>query len=281
MARMTKKRTGSTVRTSSPAQVDGTRYHVPNVERALQVLEYLATHGRCSVPTLTRALNIPRMSVYRIAKTLEAHEYLLLDEDGQSFRLGRKFLTLGHAAVEEENLTEKSLDVMRDLRDRSGETVLLGTLIGPEGVVLEQVPSKRPVRFMIEIGHRFPLHTSAPGKAILAFLPETERDAILSKIKFIKYTNTTIISRPAYVEALGLIRSSGFATDDGEEYEELRCVGAPIFNHRGYPIAAVWVTAPTFRLTRAKMNPLGRMLVDKARTISGRFGYNLISSRNA
>jgi DNA-binding IclR family transcriptional regulator len=260
-------------------KTDSRRYHVPNLERALRILEYLTSHPNgCTVPELMRALDIPKMTVYRIAKTLQAQEYLQLNDDGQSFRLGRKFLTLGHAAVGEENLVEKSLDVMRTLRDVTNETVLLGTLIGREGVVLEQVLSTRPVRFMIEIGHRFPLHTSAPGKAMLAFLPEEERTSLLSHMKLTKFTERTITTRKDFLNALENVRKKGYAVDDQEEYEELRCVGSTILNHRGYPVAAVWVTGPAFRFSHAKIKSLGKVVAEKARMISARFGYDLIQS---
>lgn len=256
---------------------DSSRYHVPNLERALRILEYLTSHPNgCTVPEITRALGIPKMSVYRIAKTLEAHDYLQLNEEGQTFCLGRKLLTLGHAAVGEEYLVEKSLGVMRDLRDLTNETVLLGTLIGHEGVVLEQVLSTRPVRFMIELGHRFPLHTAAPGKAMLAFLPEEERMDLVKRMKLTKYTDHTITTRKALIEALKTTATIGYAVDDQEELMELRCVGAPIFNHRGYPIAAVWVTGPAFRFSPANIKSLGHIVAEKAHIISTCFGYDLI-----
>lgn len=107
-------------------------------------------------------LKLPRNRVFRIVSTLNAHGYLMRDEADKTFRLSRKLLSLGYAAIDEPNLIEKSLDVMRQFRDEVARIVLLGALVDNQRVVLEQVPSTQPVKVLVRIGHHFPLHTAAP-----------------------------------------------------------------------------------------------------------------------
>ncbi len=103
-----------------------------------------------------RQLKLPRNSVFRIVSTLNAHGYLMRDEADKTFRLSRELLSPGYAAIDEHNLIEKSLDVMRQFRDEDDETVLIGTLVDNQGVVLEQVPSTQPMKILVRIGHHFP-----------------------------------------------------------------------------------------------------------------------------
>ena len=241
------------------------------------ILEFLAANPHGSgVSDISRELSLPKNSVFRIVSTLHAHGYLRRDESTKAFNLSRKLLSLGYAAVDENNLIEKSLDEMRRLRDETGETVLIGTLVQNAGIVLEQVPSKEPVKFMINIGHQFPLHTAAPAKVMLAFLPLEEADAIIETIQFKRFTEMTITNPLQFRAELENIRNSGYSVDRGEEVDSLRCVAAPIFNHRGYPLASIWATGPSYRMRDGDFEWMARYTVDCAARISQSFGYSLL-----
>ncbi len=262
---------------AAAAAVSTRRYHIPSLERALGVMECLAKEPQgLGISDLASRLGVPKNSVFRIATTLVAHGYLHRDAEGKKLTLGRKILALGYSAVDEYSLVEKSLDVMRALRDETAETVLLGTLLDDQGVVLEQVPSDQPVKFVIELGHRFPLHSAAPGKAILAYLPDPQLSEILSRMRFTRFNERTITSRSAYERELGQVRQNGYALDRGEEIKDVHCVAAPILNHRGHPVAAAWVTGPAFRLPQQDLPRVAPQVVRAARQISQRFGYQLL-----
>ena len=258
------------------AKVTG-RYHVPNLERALHLLEFLASEpAGMGISDLARRLELPKNSVFRIVSTLHSHGYLVRDPSGRTFSLSRKLLALGYAAVGEANLVTHALDAMRELRDRTGETILLGTLLDTQGIILEQVMSRSPIRFVVDVGHRFPLHTAAPGKAMVAFLPTAERDALLERIPYPRFNERTLTSRTTYARALAVVRKRGYALDRAEEIEGLHCVAAPIFNHRAYPCAAVWLTAPAYRLPVAEFARVASEVAATAAIISARFGYQVL-----
>ena len=260
-------------------KITSSRYVVPILERALIVLETLAQQPQgMGTSELARVLGMPKNSVFRILTTLHLSGYLQRDDDGKTYRLSRKVLALGYAALDEHNLVESSLGIMRELRDQTEETALLGTLMNGEGVVLEVVSSRQPIRFLVEVGCRFPLHTAAPAKAMLAFLPESEKAALVSRIDFRRYTDWTITSAAEFSNELDTVREQGWAADQQEQFESLHCVAAPIFNHRGHPIAALWVTGPTFRFKQQDFPRLGEKVCQAAARISARFGHNLLPS---
>ena len=253
------------------------RYHVPNLNRALSILEFMASHPKgCGVSEIARRLDLPKNSVFRIVSTLHYRGYLNRDSGGKHYRLSRKLLALGYSVISEQNLVEKSLKRMRLLRDQTEETVLLGTLGDGYGLVVEQVPSVQPVKFLIDIGHRFPLHSAAPGKAMLALLPEDELEHQVSQMSFTRFNDRTITSREKYLEELAEVRECGYAVDRGEELESLHCVAAAILNHRNYPLAAIWATGPSFRMTEQSFEKIARFVTESASAISKKFGYQLL-----
>lgn len=253
------------------------RYSVPNLERALGLLELLIERPEgARLTDLSRDLNIPKNSAFRIAKTLANYGYLEYEEDSKRYSLGYRLLSLGLALLDEDGMLEKSHDILRDIRDDTRETALLGRILGNRGVVLEQALSEEPVKFHISIGHRFHLHTGAPGKAMISFLPESERAALLGKLEYPVFNERTIASQAQFEEAIETIRENGYATDDEEEVEGLRCVSAPILNHKNYPIAAVWITAPIYRLPKGNFSKVAKTVMLHAGRLSARFGHRQV-----
>lgn len=252
-------------------------YQVPALDRALTILELLAEHSDgMRMREIAERLGLPANSVFRITGTLEERGYLLRDGEDMRYRLSRKVLALGYAAVGEDKLTEQSLDVMRVLRDETHETVLVGIRDDLEGLVLEQVASTQPIKFLVAPGTRFPLHTAAPGKAVLAYLPPDEREAVLGRMVFTRFNDRTLDTREKFEADLINVTAQGYGLDRGEQIDGLHCVAAPIFDHRGYPIAALWLTGPSFRFPPSEFDRIGRKVAAAAQQISRRFGYNLL-----
>ena len=124
-------------------------------------------------------------------------------------------------------------------------------MLGDEkGIFIEQAQGHHTFRFILSPGKSFELHCSAPGKAIMAYLPNTVRDRYLSYMKFEQYNSRTITTREAYLAELEKVRNFGYALDNEEELNGVICVGAPIFNYTGYPCGAIWISGPKDRLSK-------------------------------
>ena len=250
------------------------KYHVPNLTRALKILELLTEHPEGLTTTqITSQLKIPRNSVFRITSTLLEHGYLVRDEETLVFQLSQKLLTMGYAALSEESLIEKSIGFMRQLRDQYKETVPLGILHGNEGVVIEEIQGSHSFRFVLEPGRRFHIHSAAPGKAIVAFLPEEEREKLIKHAKFLKYNDRTVTNKDDYRKLLAKVRQCGYAIDNAEEIEGMHCISAPIFNRHGYPVAAIWITGPSYRIKHKDFECIGKDIKKVTYRISKSLGY--------
>lgn len=248
-------------------------YIVPNLDRACSVLEYLSEQGTpCSLSDIARVLDMPKNSVFRILYTLERRDFVR--QVGSEYQISSKLLTLGHSIVSGSTLLEKALPSLRELRDETRETVGFGVLTRKmEGVVLEQIPGLEPIKIQIDIGYNFPLHTSAPGKALIAFLTEERQREIVDTIKFEKLTQNTILSPDAYYHELADVRVLGYAMDREEQVDHVICIGAPVFNHENDTVAAVWITGPVFRIDSDRVFKLAPCVMTAAKKISLRLGF--------
>jgi len=254
----------------------GSRYKVPNLDRALTILEYMVKHPEgASLQELTKAMGFSKNSVFRISMTLLERGYLSREEDTKRFYITRKMLAMGTVALSEQHIITTSLDVMRQLRDQLKETVLIGSLVGFQGVVMEQVLGTHTFKFAIDLGRHFDLYCSAPGKAILAYMNESEQDAYFSQVKRVKFNENTVVDESELREELAKAKECGYAFDLGEEISGIKCISAPIFDRNGLPVAAIWITGPDSRLPEEKLKEKGEIIKKHAAMISERLGYNI------
>jgi DNA-binding IclR family transcriptional regulator len=248
-------------------------YIIPNLDRALRVLEHLSTcQEGGSITEIATQLSLPKNSVFRILRTLAANAYL--DEHGKRYRLTSKILSMGYGAVKSTHLIEASMGEMRTLRDEIDETVFVGTLSEGKVVILEELTSLQLVKFSIEIGHKVPIHASAPGKAILAFLPAAEQRDLLAHIAFTRFNDRTIPSMKAMLKEVEKIQAAGYALDLGEEVDDIWCAAAPVLDYRAYPIASIWLSGPEFRVSRMDLGKVGAAVREHALRVSKHFGFD-------
>lgn len=253
------------------------RYHIPNLKRALEVFEVLAknTDG-ITLSEIARITGYSKNSIFRIICTLEDCGYVLKNKDHRKIRMSRKLAALGYAAFGESNIVERAMDVLRKMRDDLAETAMLGTMLEEDCVLLEQAPGRYPFKFLGEVGMRICFNASASGKAMLAFLPKEELDRRISAMKFKKFNPRTILDKKSFLAELEKVRAKGYSVDNGEEIEGVNCVGAPIFDAHGYPIASIWITGPGERIKESQFDEIGAKVRSYADIISVRLGYGLI-----
>ncbi len=249
------------------------RYIIPNIARALKILDFLS---KCkegeTISGIAQNFGIPVNSTFRIIKSLEVYGYV--EEAGHRYFTTPRLLYLGYAGLNQKGLIQNSISMMRKLRDDINETVLLGTMVANEIVIIEQLPSFEFIKFTIEIGHRVPVHASAPGKAVLAFMPGKERISVLEHLNYERFNDNTIPCKNDMLDEIDKILEKGYAIDKGEELTGIICIAAPILDYRNYPVASVWTTGPDFRINKKGIDKIAENVVQTAIEISGCMGLN-------
>lgn len=149
-----------------------------------------------------------------------------------------------------EELKALASPILRSIRHKMPETFGIAVIDEKRGVgiVLDSVGGPDRFCYNIAAGLSFPLHTSAPGKAFIAALPEKRRNALLNKLTFKRFTTNTITTRKAFEAEIARIRSAGYATDFSEEILGCYCGGVAVLNRKKTPVAALWITGMAKRL---------------------------------
>ena len=243
----------------------------PGTERTLAILELLGRHrAGLSLTEIARELDLPVNSVFRITGTLHLRGYLYRREDDKRFTLTNKLFDLSRPQVREKSLVVCALEALKWLRDETRETAQLLACANHKMTVIEQCISTQPIKVSGTVGLQVPMYSCAPGKAVLAALPKEEVEAFFTTTHLKQYTPTTLATRAALETDLMKIRKRGYALDLAEGLEGIRCVGAAVLDEYAYPVAAITVIAPAFRVKDSDFEKLGIVCQEAAAKIRSR-----------
>lgn len=250
-------------------------YKVPSLEKGIAIIEYLSNCSKGdTLLNIKSELGIAQTTAYRILNILLRSRFLDYNEDTKCYRLSNKFFSLGFRALIEHNVLETVLPNLCSLRDKTHETACYGILGDKKGVLIEQVSGYHLFSFTMSPGKPFELHCSAPGKAIMAFLPKTVRDKYLSYMEFTRYNSRTITNPEAYLNELDKVYQEGYALDNEEEFRGCICISAPVLNYMGYPCGAIWISGPKDRLNNDKLKESIELVRSTAYDISYNLGFH-------
>lgn len=223
------------------------------------------------VSEIARLVQINRATAYRIVSALTSLGFLeQIDRGGgrREYRPGLKVLLLGRAALESLELPELALPYLQQLQAQVGETVNMAILDGASIVYILRLKTDIIVNIRLFVGSRLSAHCTSMGKAMLAFLPEDELDAILAQIEYQQLTERTARGREQLLSDLENVRRLGFAVNDQELALGLRSVASPVFN-RHRVVAAVNIAVPAGRVGYDRVSQdLGPAIRNTAQRIS-------------
>jgi DNA-binding IclR family transcriptional regulator len=253
-------------------------YHRPenliqSVDRALQLLQELAELGGCApLSTLARQMGLSRSTVHGLLATLRYHGMVSQDDHG-NYVLGIRLFELGYQAVSRLDLRIAAGPILQKLVDEFMETVHLVVSDGLYVVYIDKCESQQSMQIVSRIGQRLPAYCTAVGKAILAFKPEDELDRLLAEAPLIPMTRNTITDPQILKKHLLQVHLQGYALDQEEIAEGLRCAGAPIFDYTDQVVGAVSISGPSVRMNDEKIAQAVQAVLRAAREISHRLGY--------
>ena len=223
---------------------------VKSADRVMAVLDLVAERGALPFSEISEALALPKSSAHSLLRTMEARGYLSIDDE-RHYRLGSRIWELAQAFHEVDDLRTLMKPLMDEVVERTGETVQLATLEGVSAVYLALSESPHPMKLTSRAGARLPAYTSAIGKSLLAELDPAEAARRLDGAELDKLTDHTIVSVPALLEEFERTRERGYGVDDEEFAVGLRCLAVPIRDLDGKAVAAISVSMPTPRYSRA------------------------------
>ncbi|MFA9446384.1 IclR family transcriptional regulator [Egicoccus sp. AB-alg6-2] len=220
---------------------------VKSSERTLEILEHLAAVGeRRTLGELSRDLGIPKSSLHAILRTMQEMGWIRTDPSGLRFGLGVRALLVGASYVDSDDVVALTADTLDALAEEVGETVHLGRLDGADVVYLAKRESKHPLRLFSAVGRRLPAHATALGKAVLSMQdPAAVRVMLPDHLRAL--TPNTIVDHERLREELAAIRARGYAIDNEENAEGIRCIAVAI-RRDGLVRDAISCSVPMIRM---------------------------------
>jgi DNA-binding IclR family transcriptional regulator len=251
------------------------RDYIKALEKGIQLISLISRHGSpLRLEDLVKRSGLKKTSCFRILQTLRRSEFVVRAGDDASYFVGPKLISIGLSAFDRMGIRETALPFMKEIRRRTGTTVNLAVLSGPEVIFVERLQSAHIVETNLRVGSRISAHFSSLGKAMLAFLPEAEAASILSALRFEKKTAKTITSVSAFKEELREIRRRGFAVNNEELEKGLFGIAGPLRNYSGAAVAAMNISFPLVRHSKKEaVENFCPLVLDACRGISELLGY--------
>lgn len=248
-------------------------YHIDSVLRALDILEFLAEHdGTSRVTDIAYEIDCSKNTAFRLLQTLKERDFVRQADDG-SYELTFKLLNLGEQVAYKTDLHNVARPYLEELTKEFGETASLAILDGHEIIYVDRVLGNQPYHTSFSVGSTAMAYSTSLGKAILAYSCDKIVDSILS-MGLKPITDFTITNADQLLADLRETAIRGYAIDNQENVLGIRCIGAPVFNRKGDPVAAISVSGLAVRLTDDHVKAIAKCLLSKSAIISHKLGYS-------
>jgi IclR family transcriptional regulator, acetate operon repressor len=257
-----------------PAARANGRGSIQSVDRALGLLEALAeAGGEASLSDLARRTSLNISTCHHLLSTLVNWGYVAKIPGRRAYALGARVLYLGQACLRQVDLPRRAQPYIDRINAATGEMVHLAVLQSDNIVTLLKRESRHAVRVDTGmIGQSDAAHATATGKAMLAWLPEEQIHRIVGSQGMTRFTDNTIIDFGEFLEALRLVRRSGYAMDREEFQPGVICIGAAIRDHAGAVVGAISASTPGMRASQDHLDRMRDEVVAAANALSAELG---------
>jgi DNA-binding IclR family transcriptional regulator len=247
---------------------------IQSVERALQILDLFNEQAKeLKITEISKQMGLSKSTLHSLLKTLQLHGYIDQNPENGKYRLGMKLVERGHFVVGTMDIRQKAKSWLTALSQETGQTTHLGILDGNEGVYIEKIEGKQAAIAYSRIGRRLPVHATAIGKVLLAWLSEEECAAVLEGYVYKAFTPSTLTDRASLLAALKETRNNHYAMDNEENEPGVLCIAVPVWNHESRVIAALSLSTLTSRVNDGELAIYRQMLMDAGMGLSKTLGY--------
>ena len=246
-------------------------YMVKSLVDFSKVIELLSSEDRkMGLSEMADTLEMNKTRLFRILSTCV--ELGMVEQIGMEYILGWKLFELGQKVLSVRGFRSNTHGILESFRDTVNETVNLGILVNADVLLIDVAESSYNLNASFKIGSHLPPHLTSIGKAILSSWEAEEIIKLLSNRPFLRHTPRSVTNLQSLVSQLSEFRQKGWAIDDEEYAEGIRCVAAPIDNRMGKAVASVSFSGPVVRMTMEKIENAVPDLLDTAEKISATIG---------
>jgi DNA-binding IclR family transcriptional regulator len=252
-----------------------------SLKRGLRIIEAIATIGSSmTLAEIARKTVLPRSTTHHLLRALVEFGYLIQDGDTRTYTLAPKLFRLTGSTWTQEQLAEIAMPFLDDLSRRTGEGSSLAVLRDGVVTIIAKREPEGPVRVVQEVGATRPIHCTAVGKILAAWLPEQELRGIIRRTVFEQKTAKTITSTTLFLRELARIRTIGSAMDNEEHIEGIRCIATPVRDYSGNVSASLCIVGPKHHLPQRRLSDIRQVLIAVSADLSARLGHGSTGEMN-
>jgi DNA-binding IclR family transcriptional regulator len=254
-----------------------------SLSKAIEIIDAVAKSksGSAGIRELSTVTGFPPSTIHRIAATLVAEHFFRQNPATKRYSLSFRLLELGSQVQRQFNFISIARPHLEALMAEARESVNLAVQEGDRAVYLDCVHSDHSMlQLFTKPGARVPLYSTAVGKLFLCQMSEGQLDQYLARSQPTIKTPYTRTERDKIIEDLEQIRIQGYAVDDEEMEEGVRCVAALIRSHNGRPVASISISGASMRITPARISYFGNLVKARAATISHELGHKAADQNN-
>jgi len=250
-------------------------YGITSLQRGLKLLTLFSkAEGGLTATQVVKFSGLPTSTAHRFLMNLESTGFLHCDSDG-TYHLGTACFALGQSALRRLDIRRLSLPYLQELNRTTRETVHLTVRHELGMVYVEKLDSPEPLRIFSRIGASAPLHCTAVGKVMLAYMPAEEQATVLAQLEIKRRTQNTIGNIQDLRSHVEKVRKSGCAYDLEENEMHIRCLAAPIWDHAGHVNASLSITGPVVRMSMTRLRQLAPLVQRAGLNISRELGFQV------
>ncbi len=250
------------------------KYTINSLDRGLRILLILGQNAApLGLNEVSRRLEIDKSTTHRIMSTLCGQGFVEQDPETRKYLLGLRVIEVAALKLRTINLLKVARFPIQNLVSQSRETVHLAVHADGEVMYLDSEQYAGVITVNTTVGARAPMHSSAVGKALLSGMTSEEVDRVLAIKGLQRYTEKTIVDPRELHQHLQQCRERGYGLDDEETDLGVRCLAAPVFDHRGGVVAAVGISGPTQRMSFERIPILAHLVKECATKISRQLGF--------
>lgn len=241
------------------------------VGKALGLLVLLGDEPRgASAAEISRRAELPFSTTYRLLGSLTRDGFVDYEPDGRRYHLGLRVFQLGQRVSNHHGFAGSALPILRRVTELTAEATILSVRDGNHHLTVNKVDGPQTFRVTSDPGHLGSLHTTAVGKALVAFADEAARKELVESLDLVPLTEFSITGRDAFRAEIDLVRKRGYATMDQENELGMRAVAVPVFNSQGHAFASLATAVPVFRLSMEALIALVPVLQEAAAELAAR-----------
>ncbi len=246
---------------------------VQSVHRALAVLKMFDdAQPELGITEIARKVGLSKSIVMRLVATLRDEGFLQRSPGSDKYRIGLAAFEIGNLYYLNASLRREAEPLLQELAERFGYSAYLGTLSGDRAIYMSAIEGPGPIRVGPRIGSSAPAHTTAAGKAMLAYQSADDLERYFAGADLAPETSQSITSKGELRAELRTVRAQGFALNRGEHLHGVGAVGSPVFDRRGAAVASISVAFPLYLVPEDRWPGIAAAVVDTAQQISRRLG---------